>query len=130
MLALGSDERIRIRVEDEAEASGKSGTFKKENVREDRVRFDITSFHDQPVTLELIDRVPVPRNKEIKVEILKGATSPTETKFEGMAGIYLWRMTLEPRKTYTIRHAYAVRYPKGMILSEEEVDEPEEQESE
>lgn len=125
ILALGSDERIRIKVEDEAEESGKRGMFKKEIVTETRTRFEITNYHEQPVEVEILDRIPVPRNKDIKVEILKGATEPTDTKFEGKAGVYLWRLTLEPRKTYTIRHAYAVRYPKGMILSEEEVDAPE-----
>jgi uncharacterized protein (TIGR02231 family) len=124
-LALGSDERIRLRVENEAENSGKQGTFKKEVVDETRLRFDITSYHDKPVVLEVLDRVPVPRNKDIKVDIIKGSTEPTETKFEGRAGVYVWRLTLEPRKTVTIRHAYAVRYPKGMVLSEDEVDSPE-----
>jgi uncharacterized protein (TIGR02231 family) len=124
LLALGSDERIRIRVEDEAEASGKSGALKKEIVDETRSRFEITSFHDEPVTLEILDRIPVPRNKDIKVESLKGATEPTDANFEGKAGVYLWRLTLEPRKTYTIRHAFAVRYPKGLMLSQEEVDAP------
>ncbi len=125
VLALGNDERIRVKVEDEAEESGKRGTFKKEIVSETRTRFDITNYHEQTVTLEILDRVPVPRNKDIKIEILKGATEPTDTKFEGRAGVYLWRVKLEPQKTVTIRHAYAVRYPKGMILSEQEVDEPE-----
>jgi uncharacterized protein (TIGR02231 family) len=124
-LALGSDERIRLRVENEAEESGKQGTFKKEIVDETRLRFEITSYHDKPVVLEVLDRVPVPRSKDIKVEMIKGSTEPTETRFEGRAGVYVWRLTLDPRKTVTIRHAYAVRYPKGMILSEDEVDAPE-----
>jgi uncharacterized protein (TIGR02231 family) len=121
-LALGSDERIRIRVEEEASGSGSRGTLKKENVDERRVRFDITSMHDEPVVLEVLDRVPVPRNKDIKVEMLRGATPPTESKFEGRAGIYMWRLTLEPRKQVVITHAYSVQFPKGRLLSEEEVE--------
>ncbi len=121
-LALGSDERIRIRVEEEASGSGGRGTLKKENVDEHRVRFDITSLHDEPVMLEVLDRVPVPRSKDIKVEMLKGATPPTESKFEGRAGIYMWRLMLEPRKLVTITHAYSVQFPKGRLLSEEEVE--------
>lgn len=128
VLALGSDERIRIRVQEEASGSGERGTLKKENVDEHRVRFDITSLHDEPVVLEVLDRVPVPRSKDIKVEMLKGATPPTESKFEGRAGIYLWRLTLEPHKQVTITHAYAVHYPKGRLLSEEEVEDSRRQE--
>jgi uncharacterized protein (TIGR02231 family) len=119
-LSLGSDERIRVEVRDEEEKSGKRGLFGKKIEAETRLRFELTSFHDQPVEIDVVDRLPVPRNKEVEVETLKGATPPSETRFEGKDGVLVWRVTLQPRQTYIIRHAYVVRYPKGMLLNEEE----------
>jgi hypothetical protein len=70
--------------------------------------------------IEIIDRVPVARDDAIKVEILKGATPATNSDFNGHAGVLLWRLAGEPRKTETIRHYYSVKFPRNKELAQNE----------
>jgi len=114
---FGIDDRIRIVVRDERTESGARGIVGRQAVEERRRRYEITSFHATALPIEIIDRVPVPRESEIEVEVLEGATPPTVTDFEGKAGVYLWRLDGTPRQTETIRHYYSVRYPSDRSLA-------------
>jgi len=66
---------------------------------------------------EIVDRVPVPRDSAIKVEVLDGATPPTQKDVDGLQGVYLWRLAGTPRKTETIRHYYSVRFPRDREIA-------------
>ncbi len=84
---------------------------------EHRRRYEITSYHAAAFPIEVIDRVPVPKESSIKVDVLEGATPPTTKDFDGKAGVYLWRLAGTPKKTETIRHLYSVRYPGDKTLA-------------
>jgi hypothetical protein len=62
----------------------------------------------------------VARDDDIRIEVLKGATPPTSKDFNGHAGVYLWRLAGEPRKTETIRHYYSVKFPRNKALAQVE----------
>jgi uncharacterized protein (TIGR02231 family) len=117
-IPFGVDERIRIVVRDEKAESGRRGVLGRQLQSEHRRRYEITSYHAAALPIEVIDRVPVPKDSGIKVEVLDGATPPTEKDFDGKAGVYLWRLPGTPKKTETIRHLYSVRYPGDKVLSQ------------
>jgi len=117
---FGVDERIRILVREEKAESGARGVLGRQVQSEHRRRYEITSYHVAAIPIEVIDRVPVPKDSGIKVEVLDGATPPTEKDFDGKAGVYLWRLPGTPRKTETIRHLYSVRYPSDKVLTQSE----------
>ena len=114
---FGVDERIRIVVRDEKAESGHRGVLNKQMLSEHRRRYEITSYHAAAFPIEVIDRVPVPKDSGIKVEVLEGATPPTTKDFDGKGGVYLWRLAGTPKKTETIRHLYSVRYPGDRVLA-------------
>jgi uncharacterized protein (TIGR02231 family) len=116
-MPFGVDDRVRILVRDEQQDSGDRGVINKTQVDQHKRRFEVTSFHTVDIPIEIVDRVPVPRNDDIKVEILEGATPPTEKNLEGLQGVYLWRLPGTPRKTETIRHYYSVRFPRDLELA-------------
>jgi uncharacterized protein (TIGR02231 family) len=116
-MPFGADDRVRILVRDEQQDSGDRGIVNKTQVDQHKRRFEVTSFHTVEIPIEIVDRVPVPRNEDIKVEILEGATPPTEKNLEGLQGVYLWRLAGTPRKTETIRHYYSVRFPRDLELA-------------
>jgi uncharacterized protein (TIGR02231 family) len=117
-IPFGQDDRIRIVVRDEREESGNTGVISKDKLEQHKRRFEITSYHALPFPIEIIDRVPVARANDIRVEVLKGATAPTTRDLDGHAGVYLWRLAGEPRKTETIRHYYSVRFPRARQLQQ------------
>lgn len=114
---FGQDPRVRIVMHDESEESGNTGVINREQLNQRKRRYEITSFHAVALPIEVIDRIPVPRDNDIKVEILKGATPPALTDLNGQAGVYLWRLAGEPRVTETIRHYYAVKFPRTKVLA-------------
>jgi uncharacterized protein (TIGR02231 family) len=113
---FGVDERIRIVVRDEKAESGRRGVLGRQLLSEHRRRYEITSYHAAAFPIEVIDRVPVPKESAIKVDVLEGATPPTTKDLDGKAGVYLWRFPGTPKKTETVRHLYAVRYPSDKQL--------------
>ncbi len=115
-MPFGIDERIRIVVRDEREQSGKRGVITKQQLEERKRRFEVTSYHANALPIELIDRVPVAKQNDIRVEVLDGATPPTTKNLDGQEGVYLWRLPGTPRQTETIRHYYSVRFPRGHEL--------------
>lgn len=115
-IPFGQDDRIRVVVHDEREESGTSGIVAKDRVEQHKRRFEVTSYHATALPIEIIDRVPVASEDDIKVEVLKGATPPTTRDLDGHSGVFLWRLAGEPRKTETIRHYYSVRFPRSRQL--------------
>ena len=119
-IPFGQDQRIRIVMHDESEDSGNVGVILREQLNQRKRRFEITSFHTTAMPIEVIDRVPVARDDDIRIEILKGATPPTTKDVNGHAGVFLWRLAGEPRKTETIRHYYSVKFPRSKLLASTE----------
>lgn len=119
-IPFGQDQRIRIVVHDESEDSGFVGVISRDQLNQRKRRFEVTSFHAAALPIEVIDRVPVARDSDIHVEILKGATPPTSKDVNGHAGVFVWRLSGEPRKTETIRHYYSVKFPRNKSLASTE----------
>jgi uncharacterized protein (TIGR02231 family) len=119
-LPFGIDQRVRIVVRDEREESGERGVINKQQLDQHKRRFEVTSFHAITLPIEIVDRVPVPRDGDIRVEVLEGATPPTQKDVNGLQGVYLWRLPGTPQKTETIRHYYAVKFPKDKELAPSE----------
>jgi len=67
---------------------------------------------------EVLDRVPVSKNGDVRVEILKGATEPSVKDLDGNAGVWLWKFAPPPQQTVTVHQAYAIEYPAGRQLQE------------
>ena len=121
-MPFGSDERIRIAIRDEQAQSGQRGLINKQTIKETRQRFNVTSYHPTPISVEIVNRIPVSRNSDIHVEVLKGATEPSARDFEGKPGVFLWRLDAQPQKTISVRHYYSIQYPSGRQLEQSEME--------
>jgi Domain of unknown function (DUF4139)/N-terminal domain of unknown function (DUF4140) len=119
-LPFGADDRIRIESHDEPAQSGTRGILGGQMVEEHRRDFDVISFHGAPIVLELIDRIPVSQNADIKVDTLKDATPATTRDLDGKTGILLWKLRLMPSQRTTVRQHYSVGYPKGDRVAQTE----------
>jgi len=117
-MPFGVDERVRVTIRDEAAQSGQKGLLSRQVVRETRQRIDITNYHPMAIPVEVLARIPVSRNADVHVEILKGATEPSVKDVEGKAGVWLWKLEPAPQQTVTVHQAYAVQYPADRQLQE------------
>jgi uncharacterized protein (TIGR02231 family) len=119
-LPLGTDDRIRLVSRDEPGKSGERGVIGKKQVQELRRRFEVTSFHAEPVSVEIVDRMPVPRDGDIKVTIPKTATKATQNDVDGKSGLLLWRFNAAPRVPVVILHQLQTEWPADRELIEDE----------
>jgi uncharacterized protein (TIGR02231 family) len=117
---FGTDDRIRVVVRNEAAQSGRQGIVSRQTLDDHRQRFEVTNYHASTIDVEVIDRVPVSENRDIRIEIGDGATKPSAKDFEGRAGVMLWKLAAKPRETATIRHYYSVNYPANRELASRE----------
>ena len=78
-----------------------------------RQRFEITNYHPTAIPIEVLDRIPISKNADVHVEILKGATEPTTKDLDGKAGVWLWKLDPAPQQTVTIHQAYSVHIRRG-----------------
>ncbi|MGC3979972.1 MAG: DUF4139 domain-containing protein [Steroidobacteraceae bacterium] len=115
-IPFGVDERIKVNVRDESAKSDQSPVLSKQITRETKQRYEITSYHAGVIPVEVIDRIPVSKNADVKVEVLKGATAPTTKDLDGKAGVYLWKFEAKPQQTTAIQHYYSVKYPRDRVL--------------
>jgi hypothetical protein len=127
---LGVDPRVSAKRVLVRKESLVEGAFDKSDVTRWDFRVDLASTLPKPVEVELVDRLPVSRNKEIRIELendLKkgGAALATDAKYladERPQGILKWIVALpaqsEPGKPATKSVAWGVRVarPKGMSI--------------
>jgi len=116
-LPFGIDERIRVAVKPEEEESRTGGMLRRTSAKDVRNRYEITSYHANPIDVEVVGQIPVPRNTDITVEIADDATPATEKDLDGKAGLLLWKIKAEPQKMVAIKHYYSITYPKDKELT-------------
>ncbi len=108
LISLGRDNKINVKrnqLKDFSKKQVVGGNIKVEKGYEILVRNNNTF----PVSLEVLDQVPISKKKEIEV-----------TLEEKDGAIYLedsgklkWNLKLTPGETKTIRFVFSVKYPKG-----------------
>ncbi len=116
-LPFGVDERIRVRVAADEEASDGGGTFRRTAVESVRKRILITSFHSEVKEIDVLASVPISQSDDIEVDFDDDGTQPTERDVRGNRGEVRWRRSLEPNREQTIKHFYSIRYPKDEQLN-------------
>lgn len=114
-LPFGKDDRVRVTVAP-VEAGSRDGGVLRRSVEEHRSRFDIVSYHNQSMAVEVVGRIPVTQNQDVSVEILPGATPAQVTDLDGQAGVLLWRLDAAPGQTRSINHFYRVSFPRDSQL--------------
>jgi hypothetical protein len=124
---LGVDPRVTAKRVLVRKESLVEGAFDKSDVTRWDFRVDLASTLSKPVEVELVDRLPVSRNKEIRIDLendLKkgGAALASDAKYladERPQGILKWLVSLpaqaEPGKPAAKSVAWGVRVsrPKG-----------------
>jgi uncharacterized protein (TIGR02231 family) len=107
VVSMGRDDRINVKREilKDFTSSKVIGSNKKETKGYELI---IRNNKTIPVSIEILDQVPLSQNKEIEVEIeeMSGA------QYIADYGRLLWKYDLTPGETRKIRFIYSVKYPK------------------
>src|SRR5512133_275226 len=115
-LAFGADDRVEVDRKVLERRRGSAGLLTKDEVWRYRVRIGLKNRYGSPVTLRLMDLVPVSRDEKIQVALLDGSTAATRDDPE-RPGVKVWELTLSPREEKVVELKYEVRYPRGMAIT-------------
>jgi uncharacterized protein (TIGR02231 family) len=116
-LGFGSDPAIAVERRLETDIRAQSGLIGTTRRHQRRYAIEATNRRNEPVTLELIDRLPVARDSRITVELDAATTPPTTTEHDGDQGVLAWRRVLEPGETSTVTFAYTIRHPADLDVT-------------
>ncbi|GIV41672.1 MAG: hypothetical protein KatS3mg034_0982 [Vicingaceae bacterium] len=108
---FGVDEKLpvkRIKVKDITEKAN-MGRDKKVTLG---YEIQLKNNHNIPVTIEVIDQIPVSKNSNIKVESIE----TTGAQVESSTGILKWKITLSPGEQKKIYFSFSVQYPKDKTV--------------
>ena len=107
VLSMGRDDRISVKRDVLKDLTSVKTIGSSKKVAK---AYEITVRNNKktPVNLEVLDQLPIARNKDIIVEPedINGA------EYKADYGRLLWRVKLAPSETRKIRLSYSVKYPK------------------
>jgi len=110
-LFFGADDQIKVKRET-AKVRKKAGLLGSNSVSY-RSTVELENFKKAPVTVSVMDQLPLPGNAEIKVNLEDAAPKPDETRQDGTV---VWKVPLSPGEKRTISYDIVVDYPKGRDL--------------
>ena len=115
-LGFGRDDKVVIEhrlLTDFKSREGLVGRYRRIERRwETRVR----NRHKRALSITVFDRLPVPKDERITVELLEDGTPPTERDVDGRPGVLAWRYDYEPGEERTIRFGFAVTFPADLEI--------------
>ncbi len=107
-LPFGVEERLAVKRELVSKGSGPKGAFGNKTSIQWEYRFEVESFLDRAVTVELRDRIPVSEYTKYIVKMDDDSTPHDEEK---QRGILVWKVELEPKKKAEVKLKYTVAFP-------------------
>ncbi|MDY6951105.1 MAG: mucoidy inhibitor MuiA family protein [Thermodesulfobacteriota bacterium] len=114
-LNLGADREVKIRREkitDKVKETFFGGFERNTVVRTMAYKITAGNLKDKPVTINILESIPVSRTDKIKVEDLEIRPEPTEKNHQDREGVHRWSVDLQPKGVKQIDISFVVRYPK------------------
>lgn len=112
-LALGVDDRVRVERELVRRTASKA-TLGSARRTDAEYKITVANHSPRPVTVTVLDQLPVSRDPQITVKELTAKPDPAD---RSDLGVYTWKLTLPPSTTQEIHFALRVESAKGIDIS-------------
>jgi len=112
---LGADREVKVtrtKVADKVKETYFGRVERGTVVREIAWRIRMENLKKRPVTLRVLDAVPVSRTDRIEIKDVKLSPEPDEKNYEEKEGVHLWVSELKPGETKEISITFVVTYPR------------------
>ena len=114
-MSFGDDPRLQIAVVREPSREGETGLISKESTLSALKNITLTSHYDKPITVNLLDRLPVGGNDDITVTAKGKAADDRDV--DDVKGLQRWQFTLSAGGEESFKQGFEIRYPAGESLS-------------
>lgn len=115
-LGFGADERVSIKRVPVMREVRDPGLLSSMRAEENRFRIDVRNLHAFPVTIQIVDRLPVSEDQQITIERLPDMTKPDLENLEDKRGVFAWNAALAPQEAKSFTTAWRMRWPQGRIV--------------
>ncbi len=108
---LGRDHKVvvnRVKKQDYAEERY-IGTSRKESFI---YYIDIRNTNSAPITIEVIDQIPIAQENEISVTV----KDISDAVKDDLSGKLTWNLTIQPAETKKLVVAFSVKYPRNKVV--------------
>ena len=110
-LGFGADDKVKIIRAPVKKKENEPVWYNQTKTETREFKTSVKNLHDFPVSVQIIDRIPVSENTSISVEPLPLTTPPTEKQVGDKRGVMSWTLELAPNESKDIRLAYRLKYP-------------------
>jgi uncharacterized protein (TIGR02231 family) len=111
-LFFGTDDQVTVKRE-ELKQHKEAGMFGSNRVSY-RYLITMANFHSQPLTVTLLDQLPLAGDEEIKVSLEEPSLKPEQVKPDGSI---IWKMPFKSGEKKELRFGILVEYPKDREIS-------------
>jgi uncharacterized protein (TIGR02231 family) len=115
-LNLGADRDVKVqrkKVKDKVKETYFGSIQRDTVVRSFSYKIRAENIKDRPVTLKIVDRVPVSKTDKIEVKDIRLTPEPTEKNYLDNEGVHVWILKLSPGEAKEIDLDFTVSYPTG-----------------
>jgi uncharacterized protein (TIGR02231 family) len=109
---FGADDRVRVRQLVLTDKTGETGTFSKSRVEERGYSITVKNLHARPMDVQVVDRMPVSAQDEIKVDFsVTAGPQPAAVEGENKRGLFRWDLKAGPDEEQKLVYGYRVTSP-------------------
>lgn len=113
-LFLGIDEGIRITRTEVSRKVDEGGLLSRRKKTDFVYKIEVENYKQHPVTISLLDHLPVSQHSDIEVRITSMRPDPVERTGQG---IVTWKLELQPGEKKEIGYEFWIRHPQDMEVA-------------
>ncbi|MFN0219689.1 MAG: mucoidy inhibitor MuiA family protein [Hyphomicrobium sp.] len=114
-LGFGVDDQIKVKYTVLEEKRGETGLISTSRVDNRNFRVTVKNLHERAIDIRVIDRIPVSKNDDIKVEYI-GKLTPTTDAMDEKRGVIAFDAKLEPDEEKVLEYGYRVSWPAAKSI--------------
>ncbi len=117
-LSFGIDDNVTVRRNILADKSSESGMISKEKTITKRFVTEVKNLHKTPVSIAVLETVPVSKDQRISVDLDPKHTTPGfEKDLHDVKGVYRWRADMKAGEELNINLGWSVTWPASENIS-------------
>ncbi|MEO0079459.1 MAG: mucoidy inhibitor MuiA family protein [candidate division WOR-3 bacterium] len=110
-LSFGVDDRVKVKRELVKTFKSRGGLLSRTERAQFVFRTTVENYHPRPITIRIVEQVPVSQQKEIKVTVTR--IEPRFLEQDEAKGTYTWKPELGSGERFEINLEFTVEYPAG-----------------
>ncbi len=116
-LGFGADDRIKVQRAPVNRKENDPVWYNQSRVATLEFKTSVKNLHDFPVSVQLVDQMPISQNTAISVDLGAQTTPPSDKQVNGKPGVFGWNVDLAPGEGKDVRFAYRLKWPGDRELS-------------